>query len=163
LRSYLVLTPPGGADQDHRRTLILPDGFAWLALPFTWIWLIWNRLWAAAVVVFLLQAIAGYLMQVPGFMLAGGLLHLAISLLVALEGRNYRADMLIREGWTLEQVIAAPDMDTAEDIYFAELPSEPAGPLPAVGDWARKNPSATRGSTAGSDMPFSLFDHQGGR
>ena len=163
MRTYLVLTPPGGADRDHRRTLILPDGFAWLALPFTWIWLIWNRLWVAAVLVFILQGIAGYLMQIPEFMLGGTLLHLAISLLVALEGRNYRAETLIRKGWTLEQVIAAPDMDTAEDIYFASLPAEPAGSLPTVGEWGRNDISAARGSTGGSQTGFSLFDHQGGR
>jgi len=161
MRSYLVLTPPGGPDKDHRRTLVLPDGFSWTALLFPWIWLLWNRLWIAGAVIFLLQGVSGYLMSLPQFELAGGLFGLALSLLVALEGRHYRSETLIRHGWTLEAVISAPSLDAAEEIFFAGLPEQPKQPMPASAEWAK---APAIGQTTGWNAPHTgLFDHQGGR
>jgi len=161
MRSYLVLTLPGGPDPDHCRTLVLPDGFAWLALLFPWIWLLWNRLWIAGAVVFLLQCVSGYLMSLPQFELAGGLLGFALSLLVALEGRHYRSETLIRRGWTLEAVISAANLDAAEEIFFAGLPEPQKQPMPASAEWIK---TTAPGQTTGWNGPHTgLFDHQGGR
>ncbi len=159
MRSYLVLTPPGGPDRDHRSTIVLPDGFSWLALLFPWIWLIWHRLWIAGVVVFLLQIGSGVLLGMPGLELAGGVLGFATSLLVALEGRNHYANALVRRGWTLEGVISATDRQTAEEIYFSSLPQPVQQPLPSSAEWAkqaRQSPSSGRQGPA-----LGLFDHGG--
>ncbi|AXV16925.1 hypothetical protein CYG48_15235 [Neorhizobium sp. SOG26] len=155
MRSYLVLTPPGGPDRDHRSTLIMRDGFSWPALFFPWAWLLWNRLWIAAIVVFLLQGLSGFLMGFAGLELAGGLFGFALSLLVALEGRHYRSESLIRRGWTLEAVIPAPDLDTAEETFFAGLPEPQTQPMPASADWARdaKSPAGWQAP------PMGLFEH----
>ena len=161
MRSYLVLTPPGGPDRDHRRTLVLPDGFSWTALLFQWIWLLWSRIWIAGVVVFLLQCVSGYLMSLPQLSLAGGLFGFAVSLLVVLEGRHYRSETLIRRGWTLEAVISAPNLDAAEEIFFAGLPEPERQPMPASTEWAK---APVTGQTTGWNAPHAgLFDHQGGR
>lgn len=159
MRSYLVLTPPGGPLKDHRSTVILPDGFSWTALLFPWLWLLWNRLWLAGAVVLLLQAGSGLLASLPGLEWAGGLLGFAVSLLVALEGRHYRSEALIRRGWTLETVISTRNLDTAEEIYLSGLPEPEKQPMPAAAEWAKQaRPAAP---TAGWHGPLGLTDHGG--
>ncbi|SFB54709.1 Protein of unknown function [Rhizobium sp. NFR07] len=159
MRSYLVLTPPGGPDKEHRSTLILPDGFSWAALLFPWIWLIWHRLWIVGILVFLVQGAAIALLAVPGFALAGALLGLATSLLVALEGRNHYGNSLIRRGWVLERVISAPDLRAAEDIYFSSLPKPAQQPLPSPSDWAKH--AKTPPASGWQGPALGLFDHGG--
>jgi hypothetical protein len=159
LRSYLVLTPPGGPAKDHRSTMILPDGFSWTALLFPWIWLIWHRLWTAGIVIFLLHGAAIALIAMPGFALAGVLLGLATSLLVALEGRNHYGNSLIRRGWVLERVISAPDLQTAENIYFSSLPKPVQQPLPQSVEWAKHAKQPPQAGWQGPSL--GLFDHGG--
>jgi hypothetical protein len=162
MRSYLVLTPPDGPDRDHRSTLVLRDGFSWAALFFPWLWLLWNRLWLAGIVALALQAFSGFLMSVPQWGLGGGLSGFAISLLVALEGRHYRSEALIRRGWRLETVVSASTLDAAEEIYFGGLPEQQRQAMPALAEWVSK--PAAAGPTTGWNGPHTgLFDHQGGR
>jgi hypothetical protein len=161
LKSYLVLTPPGGADPDHKRTIFLADRFSWLALVFPWIWLLTKRLWLAAVLVFLLQLVAGRLIQIPGIEVAGFLFALAINLAVALEGRHFYSETLIRRGWKLDAIVTAGDQDTAEEIYFsgqtpAETPEQPTAP-----DWAKR--SELRPDTGWEQGGIGIFDYHGGR
>lgn len=160
MRSYLVLTPPGGPNRDPHSTLVLPDGFSWTALVFPWIWLVWRRLWLAGIVALFVQIGGGLLMSVPGFELGGFLCAFAINLLVALEGRHYRSEALIRRGWTLETVVTAPDLATAEEIYFSHLPQPEEQQLPASSEWTKQ---AKRSGTGWQGPGFGLFDYQGGR
>ena len=159
MRSYLVLTPPGGPDKDHRSTLFMPDGFSWMALLFSWIWLIWHRLWIAGIAVFLLQTTSGILLSMSGLGLAGILIAIGTNLLVALEGRNHYANSLIRRGWKLEGVISATDRETAEEIYFSSLPRPEEQPMPSSTEWANK---AKQPPVSGWQGPaLGLFDHGG--
>ncbi|CAN7553640.1 DUF2628 domain-containing protein [Neorhizobium sp. LjRoot104] len=162
MRSYLVLTPPNdpqsGSDRDHQSTLVLRDGVSWLALLFPWIWLFWHRLWIAGIVILFAQIGSGMLMQVPGFWAAGLLFGFAISVLVALEGRHYHSETLIRRGWTLETVISAHDLHTAEEIYFSGLPQPEQQPMPVPAEWAKQ----AKPPAAGWQAPhMGLFEHGG--
>lgn len=162
MRSYLVLAPPAaqqsGSDRDHQSTLVLRDGFSWLGLLFPWIWLFWHRLWIAGVAILLAQLGSTVLMQIPGFWTAGLLFGVAISLLVALEGRHYRSEALIRRGWSLETVISAHDLRTAEEIYFSGLPQPEQQPMPVSAEWAKQ----ARPPAAGWQAPhMGLFEHGG--
>ncbi|MCJ8519782.1 hypothetical protein ABID21_002935 [Pseudorhizobium tarimense] len=159
MKSYLVLLAPGNDDREHRKTIILPDRFSWLALFFPWIWLLTKRLWLAAIIVFLLQLVAGQLSQTTDFEIAGFLLALSVNLLVALEGRHFYSEALIRQGWRLDAVIAAPDLDAAEEVYFSAQETGDKSELPAVANWG-KDKRATADWPQGG---IGLFDHQGGR
>ena len=161
MKSYLVLVPPGGSEPDHKRTIFLADRFSWLALFFPWIWLLTKRLWLAALLVFLLQLVAGQLMQMQGFAVAGFLLALAINLAVALEGRHFYSETLIRRGWTLDAVLTADSLDTAEELYFSGRQSPARPELPAPSDWARQ--AAPRSGAGWGQGGIGLFDQHGGR
>lgn len=160
MTSYLVLTPPGGPERDHRSTIVLPDRFSWLALLFPWIWLLAKRLWLAAVAIFVLQLGTGWLMQFPGLETAGWLAGLAINLLVAFEGRHYYSEHLIRRGWSLDAVISADSRAGAEDIYFTTLRRAEDKSLPPSAEWAVQAPTA---APTGWRPALGLFDHEGGR
>lgn len=121
MTSYLVLEAPNGPDKDHVSTRFIADRFSWLALIAPWIWLAVHRLWLAAIATVVLQIIAGIIATSDGFAPVGSLTAVAIALLVAFEGRNFVARHLMGTGWTLKSVIAAPDLGTAEDIYFSQM------------------------------------------
>lgn len=158
MRSYLVLTPPGGADRDHRSTLVLADGFSWLGLLLPWLWLFWRGLWLAGIVILALQIGALALILAAGMPVAGILALIALSLLVGLEGRHYHSEVMVRDGWTLETILFAQDLTTAEQMYFSGLPRPEASTIPAVADWAGQTTNtAGRWQTAG----LGIFDHGG--
>src|SRR5690606_34906257 len=129
---------------------------SWPALFFPWIWLLPKRLWLAALLVFLLQLIAGQLIQTPGFAIAGFLLALAINLAVALEGRHFYSETLIRRGWTLDAVLTADNLDTAEELYFSGRQSPERPELPNPSDWARQ--AAPRPDAGWGQGGIGLFD-----
>lgn len=158
--SYIVLTPPGGPDRDHRSTLFIADKIAWWALLLPWIWLLAHRMWLAGAMVFVSEVAAGLLMQQSGLGLAGWLASLAIHVLVAIEGRNLYIRHLVRKGWSVAGLVTAPELSTAEEMFFASLPEPIATPLPALSDWAKPNSS----KIPGWDAPaLGLFDHTGAR
>lgn len=121
MTSYLVLEAPNGPDRDHKTTRFIADRFVWLALIAPWLWLALNRLWLAAAIVFVAIILAGQASMLPGFEPAGILCGFAIALITALEGRNFLVRHLIGKGWKMTSVISAPDLSSAEEIYFSDL------------------------------------------
>lgn len=122
MTSYLVLEAPDGPDRNHKTTRFVADRFSWLALVFPWIWLGSHRLWFAATATFIMQLIASQLSTLPGLGIVGLLSGLTIALLCGLEGRNFLVQHMISKGWQLKTVVTAPDLSTAEDIYFSDRP-----------------------------------------
>lgn len=121
MTSYLVLEAPNGPGRDHKTTRFIADRFVWLALFAPWLWLAINRLWLAAAIVVIALFAAGQISTFAGFEPAGILFGLATGIITALEGRDFLVRHLIRKGWTLTSVVSAPDLSSAEDIYFSGL------------------------------------------
>ncbi|OAE36966.1 DUF2628 domain-containing protein [Agrobacterium tumefaciens] len=121
MTSYLVLEAPNGPDRDHKTTRFIADRFVWLAFFAPWLWLAINRLWLATAIVVIAFFAAGQISTFAGFEPAGILFGLATGLITALEGRDFLVRHLIRKGWTLTSVVSAPDLSSAEDIYFSGL------------------------------------------
>ena len=128
MTSYLVLEAPNGPDRDHKTTRFIADRFVWLALIAPWLWLAVNRLWLAAVAVFIVLGLAGWASMLPGFEPVGILGGIAIAIVTALEGRDFLVRHLIGKGWTMTSIISAPDLSSAEEIYFSGLPEHPQMP-----------------------------------
>lgn len=71
----------------------------------------------------------------PGGFSAALLIHLALGLIVSLEGPLLVARKLSARDWTFRSVVPARDLETAEEIYYSN--AEPsareghAAPMPA--------------------------------
>lgn len=156
MTSFIVLIPPGGPEPDHRTTRFIADRMVWTAFVFPWLWLLLNRCWLWGILVFALQFVCGWLMDQPGLFWAGTAAELALAMIIGLEGRKIVVHRLMAKGWTLVDIVTAPDLATAEEIYF----SGPAGELwkPSVPspDWSQRSPSGAVATTY--EPALGLFD-----
>lgn len=157
MTSYLVLTPPGTGLNDKRARFIA-DRFSWLAFLFPAIWLLVKRQWLAGIGLAVLQIAVAVLISAPGVMLAGLLIELSLRLLVALEGPAFVVRQLEARGWTLQSVVTADDLATAEMIYDTQ-----AEVTLAADDWQRPAMPATTDRPAGGKAAFGLFETYGER
>ncbi|UXS02727.1 DUF2628 domain-containing protein [Agrobacterium tumefaciens] len=163
MTSYLVLEAPGGPDRDHRTTRFIADRFVWLALVAPWLWLATNRLWLAAILVFAALIIAGQISALAGFEPVGLLVGLAISVITALEGRHFLVRHLLKKGWQMKSIVTAPDLSSAEDLYFSERSTDVPDMTITQPVWA-PNPEKTGGNSFINDPAGSfLFDLNGRR
>ncbi|WP_081963770.1 DUF2628 domain-containing protein [Hoeflea sp. BAL378] len=129
MTSYLVLASPGARTPDER-SVVIADRFAWLAFIAPVIWLLFNRLWLEALAAALVTVAAGLLAGSLDLTAAGLTIGLALQLIVALEGRTWRAAALERRGWRLVDVVETEDADTAFEIHAARASSPEASPAP---------------------------------
>jgi Zn-dependent protease with chaperone function len=158
MASYVALTPPESAAPDDE-TVLIRDGFAWLALIVPLLWLLWHRLWFAALMLFLLSiAIAVAMGQLPGASPVLTVASVLVSLFVALEGNGWRIDKKERQGWTFRTVIEADNRATAEEIWIAGVVAEQAikarTPPPALTKTSARHPA-----TGGSGPALGLIDY----
>jgi hypothetical protein len=117
MASYLVLTSPGAPRHDVGARFIA-DKFSWIAFVFPAVWLLFQRQWMAGIAIAVLQGIIAFATPEPS--VSGFLIELALRLLVALEGPAFVASRLQAYGWTLQSIIPADDLATAEMIYDHE-------------------------------------------
>ncbi len=124
MASYLVLNPPGTTGKDERAKFIR-DGFSLFGLLFPLIYLLWHRLWLAAVTLFaaiLAAEIVGSLFDLG---IVGLVLDGMAGLYIGLEGGNLKASVLKSSGWSEQAVISAENLDDAEALYFGRDTHEP--------------------------------------
>ncbi|GGA90471.1 hypothetical protein GCM10011491_18000 [Brucella endophytica] len=127
MASYVVMEPPAETGKDTaERTVFVRDGFSFLALIMPVIWLLFYRLWFEAGLVLaaaVALGVAGEYWGAPG---TATILTLLISILVALEGNNWRLSALRRKGYAEKGVIEADDRAEAEIRYFSNGATAPA-------------------------------------
>jgi len=131
--------------QAEARVVFVREAFAWLALLFAPLVLIYHRLWlvlAAYVAVAILLGITVAIGAVPDASVQ--VVMTGFNLLLALELPALRGRKLVRRGYHDEGVVIAPRLDLAEQRFFSA--------------WAQRRPAppavlpprpATRAETAG--------------
>lgn len=129
MTAYLVLASPGACAPDER-SAVIADRFAPLAFVAPVVWLLFNRMWLEAVAAGLVLAAATMLSGIGGQPSVGIALSLALSLITALEGRNWRVAALQRRGWRLVEVVETHDPDTAFEIHAAHALAQETAPAP---------------------------------
>lgn len=137
--SYIVLEAPAGPDRDHRSTRFIADRFSWLAFLFPWIWFAVQRLWWIAIGIVVLQVAAGQVSGLDGFAATGLSFAILTALVAGFEARNLLVRHLVAKGWSVKTIVVAPDLSTAEDMYFSSLPQSEnmqANTVPQP-DWKR--------------------------
>ncbi|WP_315918410.1 DUF2628 domain-containing protein [Mesorhizobium sp. SP-1A] len=143
MASYVVMEPPAdGLGAMPEQTRLIRDGFSWLAFLVSPLWLLWHRLWFAALVAFIAMGVLTAVGERPGFELAGAVLTLLVGLYFGLEGQGLRIAKLRRSGWTEQGVIEAADLPDAETRYAcglgpAEAPAEERHAIVPAPDRAR--------------------------
>ena len=113
MASYVVMEPPLGANKAEDAILVR-DGFTWLGLLFSPVWLAWHRLWIEALLTFAAMAVLSVLGERLGLEWAGSALSLLISLYVGFEGQGLRVSALRRRGWRESGVVEAGNLGDAE-------------------------------------------------
>ncbi|PST17556.1 DUF2628 domain-containing protein [Mesorhizobium plurifarium] len=148
MASYLIMTPPG-APADDERARFIADGFSWTAFFFPGPWLIVKRAWLIGISVAILQFVLLLSASMPGGFGAALLVHLALGLIVSLEGPLLIASKLSARDWTLRSVVPARDLETAEEIYYSSPGSTDhethAAPLPSIDRSSPGRPAGTAG------------------
>lgn len=129
MASFVVLEPEGlNEKRQAETTVFVRDGFAFFALIVPFLWLLSKRLWLEAFVVLAATIAIGSAAATSQFAPAVPLLIFLISVLVALEGNNWRIAKLRRRGFVEKAVINANDLAEAEIRYFvgqANLSQQP--------------------------------------
>lgn len=89
--------------------VLVCEGFSIWAALFGWLWLLWQRAWIPAALVFA----ADLLMVRVGASSTGGAICLGLVVLQGLLGRDMVRWSLARRGFTPGPIVAARDHDTA--------------------------------------------------
>jgi Protein of unknown function (DUF2628) len=121
MATYLVLSAKSGPEKDPEAVFVRDD-FSLLAAVFPVIWLLWHRVWLWAIVVLAVFLVSG---ASTGLLMAETLLGcslLVVSLFVGFEGHRLHANRLERSGFSVQTVLNAPDLETAEALYFGDAP-----------------------------------------
>ncbi len=113
---YLAIEPPEG---DAEKTIILRDGFVFLAFLLPFAWFLFHRMWMEALLAFGVMLVLSAVGAQPGFEIAASLLSLLFSLAVALEAPALRLWNLRRRGWAEHSVIEADNREDAEARFLA--------------------------------------------
>lgn len=107
---------PAGGTVD---TVVIRDDFAFLAVIFPVFWLVWHRLWFAA----LAALLATVAITLSGELLASDtavvLAGIAIGIFVGLEGPAMRVARHRRDGYREAGAVQASDVTEAELRWFA--------------------------------------------
>ncbi|MGV3548152.1 DUF2628 domain-containing protein [Rhizobium sp.] len=159
MKSFYVLTAPATGDAD-RDTIFIRDGFSWLAFLFPLPWLLFRRLWIVAILAVAFYGLSIFLAETYRLDALPIAFSFLLSLWVSLEGGEARVRRFERLGWTVDRVMAAPDLATAEDVHFAEKAAAAhrvsATPAPAM-------PASKPVAPSSNAVALGLIGPQGGR
>ncbi len=154
---YVLMEPPAGSAKAED-TNFVRDGFTWLGLLFSPLWLAWNRLWIEAALTFVVMAVLSVVGERLGLERAGSALSLLISLYVGFEGQNMRIAALRRRGWREWGVVEAKNLGDAEMRHALEVDDDGDEPAPTP----RIVPDASQARTTQTGMALGLT-HTPGR
>lgn len=152
MAQFVVLEPVDS--QNAEKAVFVRDGFHVLSLILPVVWLLFQRLWFEAAVVFGVTILLGLGGSLLGISNAVPLLTLLVSVFVALEGANWKIAKLRRQGFAERAVIDAANLEEAEIRYFHNR-EEPLGlgPTVAAPEWTQQTARPAYSST-GSTIGF---------
>ncbi|MBZ0161712.1 MAG: DUF2628 domain-containing protein [Notoacmeibacter sp.] len=146
MASWVIMEKPDERAGDG--TLLVRDGFSFVAFIVPLLWLLWHRLWIEALVLLAVAAGIAAASTFGGLAGAEPFVSVLVSLFIGLEGPNLRLRALARRGWREAGVVEAASRDEAEYRWFGAERS--AGePSPAAPRAAQPSRSAAAVPTIG--------------
>lgn len=118
MRVYTIHLPPDVDPSDPRafeRAMLVRDGFNFAAFFFSVLWMLYHRLWLAALLTLVLLVAVGFgvdRLEITAF--AAFLVQLMVAILIGLEASSLRRWTYARRGWHLVDVVAASDYTEAD-------------------------------------------------
>ena len=134
---YTVHAPPDAdvSVETADRIRFVKDGFAFWALVFPLVWLVWHRLWLA-LLGYLAVAVAIAALGRFGDQTVATVVGVVFAFWFALEARGIRRWTYARRGWRLVGVVEGSSLEAAEVRFF--------------GGWLR--PAASDAATAAATV-----------
>jgi hypothetical protein len=133
-------TEPFSHEPDLERAVFLREGFSWGAFVFGVFWLLWNRLWLAALIWVIVIATLGWLAFTYLAVASIVLITLTVHLWLGLEGREIIRQTLAQRHYRLVGVVTATSLELAERLFFSRAvdfppvaPSAQVPPPPSSG------------------------------
>jgi hypothetical protein len=155
------------------RLVVVRDGFSVFAFSFHVLWMLWHRLWLAALGLFLVLVAGAFAMDWLGLPTGAAFaIQLLVSLLIGLEASSLRRWTLRRKGLPMRDVVVADNLDEAEEKAIARWLSGAAaarsGPATWATTWASTSAPAGQPPLPSYSLPSSssvigLFPQPGGR
>jgi len=103
----------------------IQEGFSWKAFFFTIFWLGYHRLWFPAIATVLVFTIIGQLESMTIIShVQNFFIMLAVSLYLGFTGRDFQRMSLEKNGYHLEDLIVASDIDDAEHKFITSIFSD---------------------------------------
>jgi hypothetical protein len=127
MTSFVVLHNDGAPVRFSERTEFIRDHFSILALAFPFFWLLWHRLWFAAIIFICALTALALIAGEHSFALVP--LNILAGLFVALEGTAWHIGALIRKGYRQVGVIDAASREEAELKFALRQSSKDETPL----------------------------------
>ncbi|MCF6325873.1 MAG: DUF2628 domain-containing protein [Devosiaceae bacterium] len=130
MKLFIVFQNPSRSDD--KGFIFLKEGFNWLAFLLPPLWALVNRLWLPLLAILVLIPL---LISVTGlFSLPFLWMYLLIFWWLAMAASSITGFFLIRRGWSEAQYVEAPDIETAEQIFFSSLQQKPIKTSQAFGN-----------------------------
>lgn len=153
MRIYTVHERPGvpgeARDAALADAVLVKEGFSWPAFLAAPLWALHHRQWLGLVAYAVAVTLLG--LAAEGAALgeaSAATLALGFAILVGASANDWRRDTLARQGYGLAAVVAAPDLEAAEERWFLGLelgaqaarrstapapppPAPPSGPAPS--------------------------------
>ncbi len=166
MATYTVHVPQAFANEAEaaERTLFVRDGFSLSAAVFGPLWLLWNRLWLAALGWVLIMAAVGaggWALSLPDQTV--GSLLLLFAILLGFEGSSLIRWKAARRGYDFAGVVAGRHREDCERRFFAGwLERRPGRSGPATPRPAALEPRLPQGVERAPPV-LGLFPEPGGR
>ncbi len=132
MTTYTVHEPLTGFKDDMDRyvqTSFIPEAKSLAALVLPLPWLLWNRMWWAALVYLLISTILSIALTTD-FSTLAFILTAFPGIFLFLEGNDLRRKTLMRDGWAFVGSVEGDDLQSAEVRYFHSLEYRQPGAEP---------------------------------
>ena len=151
MRIYTVHELPG-APLDGKGIVLVKEGFSFPAFAFSWVWLLYHRMWVALAIWIGLTVTLSYLVQAALGAPAAAAVSLALGFMLGAEGNDIRRWTLERNGYREAGIAAGASLEEAERNFFAKwdrpLAVDEVKPVTAP-VWPRRAPARKDGEVLG--------------
>lgn len=101
------------------QTIFIPEGFNIIAFIFSFIWMLYHKMWFHALLVFFIVSLLGLAEEQKWFSYATiSILQVAFSFIVGFHANDWRRAQLASKGYISDDVVVSDNDTRARQRYF---------------------------------------------